>query len=78
MDYDRVIGEDAQAKWDTVYRRNRDKWDILHSTGDSGNDIMRLPDGSYDSLPEPAKVYRETRQDGMNKLEQQRSSSTKE
>lgn len=78
MDYDRVIGEDAQAKWDIVYRRNRDKWDLLHSTGDSGNDIMRLPDGSYNSLPDPAKVFRETRLDGMNKLEQQRSSSTKE
>lgn len=77
MDYDRVIGEDAQAKWDIVYRRNRDKWDILHSSGDSGNDIMRLPDGSYDSLPDPAKAFRETRQNGMNKLEQQRS-STKE
>ena len=75
MDYDRVIGEDAKAKWDVVYRRNKDKWNLLHSAGGSGNDIMRLPDGSYDSLPDPAKVYRETRQEGMNKLEQQRSSS---
>tara|TARA_B100000073_G_scaffold43290_1_gene32272 strand:+ start:244 stop:486 length:243 start_codon:yes stop_codon:yes gene_type:complete len=80
MDYDRVIGEDAKAKWDLIYRRNRDKWDIVQSSPNtSGLDIMRLPDGTYESLPEPSKVYRETRQDSMNKLDKQRtSSSTKE
>ena len=80
MDYDRVIGEDAKAKWDLIYRRNRDKWDIVQSSpNSSGLDIMRLPDGTYESLPEPSKVYRETRQDSMNKLDKQRtSSSTKE
>jgi hypothetical protein len=80
MDYDRVIGEDAKAKWDTIYRRNRDKWDIVQSSQNTtGLDIMRLPDGTYESLPESATGYRETRQDSMNKLDQQRkSSSTKE
>jgi hypothetical protein len=79
MDYDRVIGEDAQKKWDLIYKRNRDKWDIVNSNpGSTGLDIMKLPDGTYESLPDPAKVYRETRQDRMNKLEQQRSSSSKE
>lgn len=77
MDYDRVIGEDAKAKWDLIYRRNRDKWDIVQSSSSStGLDIMRLPDGTYESLPDPAKVYRETRQDSMNKLDQQRTSSS--
>lgn len=77
MDYDRVIGEDAKAKWDLIYRRNRDKWDIVQSSQDTtGLDIMRLPDGTYESLPDPAKVYRETRQDSMNKLDQQRKSSS--
>lgn len=70
MDYDRVIGEDAQAKWDIVYKRNREKWDILHAnSGTSGLDIMKLPDGSYESLPQPAKMYREKREEGMNKLD---------
>ena len=79
MDYDRVVGEDAQKKWDLIYKRNKDKWNIIHSSPNStGLDIMKLPDGTYESLPEPAKVYRETRQDSMNKLEQQRSSSSKE
>lgn len=77
MDYDRVIGEDAKSKWDLIYRRNRHKWDIVHSSpNSSGFDIMRLPDGTYESLPEPSKVYRETRQDSMNKLDKQRKSST--
>ena len=75
MDYDRVIGEDAKAKWDIVYKRNRDKWDIIHEAQATGNDIMRLPDGHYDALPDPAKKYREVRQDSMKKLDQQRSSS---
>lgn len=76
MEYDRVIGEDAQAKWDLIYRRRRDKWDIIHSNpNSSGYDIMKLPDGTYESLPNPAKTYRETRQDSMNKLDQQRTTS---
>ncbi len=79
MDYDRVIGEDAKEKWDLIYKRNKHKWNIVHSNPETtGLDIMKLPDGTYESLPDPAKVYRETRQDSMNKLEQQRSSSSKE
>ena len=79
MDYDRVIGEDAQAKWDLIYRRRRDKWDIIHSTpNSSGYDIMKLPDGTYESLPVPAKTYRGVRQDSMYKLNQQRKTTSKE
>ena len=79
LDYDRVIGEDAQKKWDMIYKRNKEKWNLVHSNpGSTGFDIMKLPDGTYESLPNPAKAYRETRQDSMNKLEQQRSSLSKE
>jgi hypothetical protein len=72
LDFDRVIGEESKQKWDTVYRRQRDKWDVLHqSDSASGYDIMRLPDGSYGSLPEKAKVFRENRQDNMRKIRTQ-------
>ena len=76
MDFDRVIGEDAQKKWEAIYQRRRDKWDIIHSNpGTDGFDLMKLPDGSYESIPTTAQVYRETRQDSMNKLNLQQSSS---
>jgi hypothetical protein len=72
LDFDRVIGEESKQKWDTVYRRQRDKWDVLHqSDSASGYDIMRLPDGSYGYLPEKAKVFRENRQDNMRKIRTQ-------
>jgi hypothetical protein len=76
LDYDRVIGEDAKKKWDTIYRRRRDKWDLIHSNPNTdGFDIMKLPDGTYESLPDPAKTYRNSRQDSMKQLKSQRSSS---
>ena len=72
LDFDRVIGEESKQKWDTIYRRQRDKLDVIHrSENTSGYDIMRLPDGSYDSLPEEAKVFRQNRQDNMRKIRTQ-------
>ena len=75
LSYDRVIGEDAKEKWDTIYRRRKDKWNIIHSNPNTdGFDIMKLPDGTYESLPNPAKTYREARQDSMETIKSHRSS----
>ena len=64
LDFDRVIGEDAKQKWDTIYRRRRAKVTLLDgSEGSRGDDIMRLPDGSYALKPSEAKEYREDRLD---------------
>lgn len=76
MDFDRVIGQESTQKWDTIYRRQRDKWDLVQrSETANGYDIMRLPDGGYDSLPNQAEVFRRSRQENMNTL---RTQETKE
>lgn len=74
LDFDRVIGEDAKKKWDTIYRRHRDKVSLLEdSNGTKGDDIMRLPDGTYHMNPTTARAYREDREDGNNLLRSQRA-----
>lgn len=72
MSFDRVIGEDSKQKWDAIYQRRRDKWDIIHNNeGTNGYDIMRLPDGHYESLPKQAKMFRDAREENMSKLKSQ-------
>lgn len=72
MSFDRVIGEESKQKWDTIYHRRKDKWDIIHNNeGTNGYDIMRLPDGHYESLPKQAKMFRDARQENMSKLKSQ-------
>ena len=74
LEFDRVIGEDSRDKWDTIYRRRRDKWDLIHKNeGTSGYDIMKMPDGHYETLPQKAKVFRDARQENMRKLKTQKT-----
>ena len=78
LSFDRIIGEESKQKWETIYKRRRDKWDLIHANkGTNGYDIMKLPDGQYNSLPTQAKEYRETRSENMERLKSQRT-STKE
>jgi len=76
LSFDRVIGEESKQKWETIYKRRRDKWELIHANkGTDGYDIMKLPDGQYSSLPTQAKEYRETRSENMERLKSQRTSS---
>jgi hypothetical protein len=75
LNFDRVIGEESKQRWDTIYQRRKDKWDIIHSNeGTNGYDIMRLPDGHYESLPKQAKMFRDAREENMSKLKSQNKS----
>jgi hypothetical protein len=74
LEFDRVIGEEARQKWDTIYERRRAKWDLVNKNpGTNGYDIMKLPDGHYETLPTPAKIYREARSENMERLKTQTS-----
>ena len=45
---DRVIGRDAQQKWEAIQLRQRDKREILRNNpGSTGFDLSRTADGSY-------------------------------
>jgi len=76
LNFDRVIGEESKQKWDVIYKRQRNKWDLLQNKPSStGYDIMRLPDGNYDSLPSQAQVFREKRQETMRQIKTQNSNN---
>lgn len=69
LDYDRVIGEDARKKWDTIYQRRKDKWDLIHSNnGVSGADILREEDGTYLIHSHAGEVLRSNRDQAMETI----------
>lgn len=46
-DVDRVVGEDARAKWAHIAARQKDKIQVMRATGASGFDLSRQHDGTY-------------------------------
>lgn len=69
LDYDRVIGEDARKKWDTIYQRRKDKWDLINSNkGVSGADILREDDGTYLIHSHAGEVLRSNRDQAMETI----------
>jgi hypothetical protein len=74
LDFDRVIGEDAQQKWEQIYRRRRDKWDLIESHNVTGKDLIRMDDQTYQVLPEMGKNLRSSRVSAMDNIKS--SSST--
>jgi len=80
LNFDRVIGEDARQKWDDIYRRRSDKWDLINenkSSGITGYDLLRNDDGSYMINPNAGAVLREHRNHAMDIITEQHH-STKE
>jgi hypothetical protein len=71
LSYDRVIGEDARQKWETIYTRRRDKWDIINSQKVQGKDLVRMRDGTYEAKPELGKELRGGRLSAMDNLKNQ-------
>lgn len=71
LSYDRVIGEDARQKWETIYGRRRDKWEIINSQKVHGKDIVRMRDGSYEAMPTIGGELREGRLSAMGNLKTQ-------
>ena len=78
LEFDRVIGEDARQKWETIYQRRRDKWDIIQKNNVSGKEIVRMEDGSYDSVPEISSKIRTSRLSAMDKIKTHTQSNNKE
>jgi hypothetical protein len=78
LDFDRVIGEDARQKWETIYQRRRDKWDIINRNNVTGKEIVRMEDGSYDSIPEVSSKMRTSRISAMDNIKAQNNIETKE
>ena len=74
LDFDRVIGEDAQQKWEQIYRRRRDKWDLIESHNVTGKDLIRMDDQTYQVLPEMGNNLRSSRVSAMDNIKS--SSST--
>lgn len=68
LDFDRVIGEDARAKWETIYQRRRDKWDIINNQNVSGKEILRMKDGSYEAMPQISTEIRTSRISAMDTI----------
>jgi len=44
---DRIVGSDAQTKWDQIAARQKDKVRMIEESGATGFDLSRNPDGSY-------------------------------
>lgn len=66
LDFDRVIGEDARQKWDMIYQRRKDKWDILNEhKGATGYDLVRDDDGSYLVHGEAGETLKDYRDGAM-------------
>lgn len=76
LNFDRVIGEDARQKWEEIYRRRSDKWDLINENkGISGYDLLRNDDGSYMINPGAGAVLRENRNRAMDIITEQHNSS---
>lgn len=74
LDFDRVMGEDARQKWEGIYKRRRDKWDMIESNGVTGNDLIRMEDQTYEVLPDMSQTLRSSRVSAMDNM---KSSSLK-
>lgn len=68
LDFDRVIGEDARQKWGEIYKRRRDKWDMIESNGVSGKELIRMNDQTYEVLPEMSQNLRSSRVSAMDNM----------
>ena len=74
LNYDRVIGEDARQKWEMIYARRKDKWDMINSVeGSTGYDLLRDDDGSYIMNSTAGSVLKENRDYGMDKIKQSKN-----
>lgn len=71
LDFDRVIGEDAQQKWEQIYQRRRDKWDLIHKHQVLGRDLIRMEDQTYEVLPEMGDALRTSRVSAMDTIKTQ-------
>tara|TARA_B100000927_G_C16474392_1_gene472815 strand:- start:1936 stop:2241 length:306 start_codon:yes stop_codon:yes gene_type:complete len=78
LDFDRVIGEDARQKWEQIYRRRRDKWDIIESNKVTGNDLIRMPDQTYEVLPDMGETLRTSRVTAMDNMKSSSSINKQE
>jgi hypothetical protein len=77
LSYDRVVGEDARMKWETIYNRRKDKWDMINDAKDStGYDILREEDGTYTMNRQVGSVLKENRDYGMDMIKQSKNQNT--
>ena len=77
LSYDRVVGEDARLKWETIYNRRKDKWDMVNDVKDStGYDILREDDGTYTMNRQLGSVLKENRDYGMDMIKKSKNQNT--
>jgi hypothetical protein len=71
LNYDRVIGEDAKQKWDMIYQRRKDKWNLLNEHENiTGHDLLRSDDGKYIVNPNASHSLKNQRDFGMEKIKE--------
>lgn len=46
-DIERIVAKDSADKWELIYQRRQDKWDIVNETGEHGRHILVSPKGEY-------------------------------
>jgi len=78
LDFDRVIGEDARQKWEQIYQRRRDKWDLIEKHKVSGQDLIRMEDQTYEVLPEMGTNLRTSRMSAMENIKSENSNTQQE
>jgi len=76
LDFDRVIGEDARQKWEQIYQRRRDKWDLIHKHDVLGKDLIRMEDQTYEVLPEMGDTLRTSRVTAMDIIKRETSETS--
>jgi predicted nucleic acid-binding Zn-ribbon protein len=77
LNFDRVIGEDARQKWDAIYQRRKDKWDLLNANqGVDGSHILRTEDGNYVVNSNKSQSIKSQRDYGMDKIKEIKNSNS--
>ncbi len=73
LNFDRVVGEDAQSKWEVIYQRRRDKWDLMAQHNAQGKDLIRMEDQTYKVIPDMSDSLRSNRLTAMDTLKPSRT-----
>ena len=76
LDFDRVIGEESRMKWEAIYERRKDKWDLINDNkGSNGYDLLREDDGSYLVNRQAGSVLKGHRDNAMEIIKESKTTN---
>ncbi|NDB58739.1 hypothetical protein EB001_09855 [bacterium] len=67
-DIERIVAKDSADKWETIYQRRQDKWDIVNETGEHGKHILVAPNGEYFMNKEDSVNLKNIKNDARNQM----------